>query len=251
MSRTTPSRLHSAFAACGVIAALAAAAPAHAALVYANDFDSAATVAAGVSASGLTNGSLTTALGSHAGSNGKTWARNVFINQSAGNPATTSTLTLTGLGAHSAISIDFMLGFLNSWDSTNGSVSPDFLDIFIDGNPVAQLTTATASGSNTQFGGGTLLVNNGQVDADTGWSDDLVDMGTAGFLSLAHSASTLTLSIRASGAGWQGGNDEYWGVDALRISTSGGNTVPEPATFGLVAVAALAAAATRRRRLRG
>lgn len=251
MPRTTTSRLHTAFAACGVLAALAVAAPAQAALVYANDFDSAATVGAGVSASGLTNGSLTTALGSYAGSNGKTWARNVFINQSAGNPATMSTLTLTGLGAHSAISIDFMLGFLNSWDSTNGSVSPDFLDIFIDGNQVAQLTTANASGSSTQFGGGTQLVNNGQVDANTGWSDDLVDMGTAGFLSLAHSASTLTLSIRASGAGWQGGTDEYWGVDALRINMSGGNNVPEPATWGLVAVAGLAAAFARRRRTQG
>ena len=247
--QTTTSRLRSVIGAAATLVAMAAATPASAALVYANDFDSAATVGAGVTAAGLTNGSLTTALGSYAGSNSKTWARNVFINQSGGNPATMSTLTLTGLAAHSAISIDFMLGFLNSWDSTNGSVSPDFLDIFIDGNQVAQLTTATASGSNTNYGGGTLLVNNGQIDANTGWADDLVDMGTASFLSLAHSASTLTLSIRASGSGWQGGTDEYWGVDALSINATGGHNVPEPATWGLVAIAGLAAAATRRRRI--
>ena len=58
-------------------------------------------------------------------------------------------------------------------------------------------------------------------------------------------------AIRASGAGWQGGTDEYWGVDALRISMSGGNNVPEPATWGLVAVAGLAAAFARRRRTQG
>lgn len=214
-------------------------------LVYSNNFDTAATVAGGVTASGLNNGVIGAALGSYDGSGGKSWSGNHFANHSTGNPATTSTLTLSNLGEHNFVSIDMMLGFLNSWDSSNGAMSPDFLDIFIDGVQVAQLTTANASGNVAGFGGGTQLVNNGQIDVVGGWSDDLVDMGTASFLSFAHTGSSLTLGMRASGAGWQGGNDEFWGVDSLSVSIT---SVPEPATAALLAVAGIAAFGLRRRR---
>lgn len=214
-------------------------------VVYSNDFDSTASVAAGVTASGLDNGVMEAALGSYAGSGGKSWSGNHFANHSTGNPATMSTLTLTNLGEHVSVSIDMMLGFLNSWDSTSGGVSPDFLDIFIDGTQVAQLTTGHGGASYALFGGGTQLVNNGQIDAISGWSDDLVDMGTASFLSFAHTGSSLTLGMRASGAGWQGGNDEFWGLDSLSVSVS---NVPEPATAALALVAGLAAFGIRRRR---
>jgi hypothetical protein len=178
---------------------------------------------------------------------GKSWSNNYFYNASTGNPATMSTLTLSNLGAHTHVSIDMMLGFLNSWDSSNGSPAPDYLDIYIDGNLAYKLTTVTAGGNVNDHGGGTQVVDNGQIDGSQFYSDDLVDMSTASFLSFAHTSSTLTLSFQASGAGWQGGTDEFWGVDSLSISTrGGGNPVPEPATWALVMIAGLAAAATRR-----
>jgi len=221
----------------------------HATLGYANNFDSAATVGAGMTASGLTNGDIATVVGGpYAGSGGKSWNGSFFNNLSAGNPATESTLTLSNLGAHSQVRIDFMLGFLNSWDSSDGGDSPDFLDILIDGVLVYQLTTVAAGGTVNDYGGGTLVVDNGQIDIDTFFSDDLVDMGTAGFLTFAHTASTLTLDIRASGNGWQGGPDEYWGIDDLRINITGVNVspVPEPG-MALMLAAGLAALAVRRR----
>jgi hypothetical protein len=249
MQTTRRLRTAIAVAVAATLVAVGAAAPASAALVYANNFDSAATLGAGVTATGLTNGSLGTATGSYGGSGGKSWASNFFFNASTGNPATASTLTLSNLGAHSHVSIDMMLGFLNSWDSSNGSVAPDYLDIYIDGNLAYKLTTIIASGSVNDHGGGTLVVDNGQIDGSQFFADDLVDMGTASFLTFAHTASTLTLTFQASGAGWQGGVDENWGVDSLSINTRGGGTVPEPGTWGLVAIAGLAAAAARRRRI--
>jgi len=222
----------------------------HGSLVYANNFDSAATVGAGVTASGLTNGGTGTAAGGpFAGSGGKSWNGSFFNNLSGGVPATESTLTLSNLGAHSHVSIDFMLGFLNSWDSSNGGVSPDFLDILIDGVLVYQLTTVAAGGTFNDYGGGTLVVDDGQIDIDQFFTDDLVDMGTAGFLTFAHTASTLTLGIRASGNGWQGGPDEYWGIDDLRINITGVNVnpMPEPGSLALLLAAGLAALAVRRR----
>ena len=241
------SALRTALATAVTAAGLLATANASAALVYANNFDSAATVGAGVTAVGLTSGSLGTATGSYAGSGGKSWSNNYFYNASTGNPATASTLTLSNLGAHTHVSIDMMLGFLNSWDSSNGSPAPDYLDIYIDGNLAYKLTTVTAGGNVNDHGGGTQVVDNGQIDGSQFYSDDLVDMSTASFLSFAHTSSTLTLSFQASGAGWQGGTDEFWGVDSLSISTrGGGNPVPEPGTWALVMIAGLAAAATRR-----
>lgn len=240
-----------ALAVAGVLAV--GAGSAHSAVVYSNDFDAAAVVAAGVTASALDNGSVgTVAGGPYAGSNGKSWSGNFFANLSNGNPITSTTLTLSNLGVHTQVSVDMMLGFLNSWDSTNGSPAPDFLEVLVDGTLVYRLTTTNASGNFVDFGGGTQIVNNGQIDTDQFFSDDLVDMGTAGFLTFAHSASSLTLTLRAGGAGWQGGRDEYWGMDALSVSITGTPVIPEPGSLALVlaaaAAAAAAAATTRRRR---
>ena len=77
----------------------------------------------------------------------------------------------------------------------------------------------------------------------------IVDMSTAGFLTFAHTGSTLTMIIQASGAGWQGGDDEAWGVDALKITYDGTPPVPEPASWALmIAGAAVVAAGIRAKR---
>jgi hypothetical protein len=236
------------FLVAGLLAASLGATSAHAGLVYSNDFDAVAVVGSGVTATGLSNGAVGVATGSYAGSDGKVWANNFFFNGSTGNPATASTLTLTNLGAHTSVSIDLLLGFLNSWDSSDGSVSPDFLDVYIDGVLVKQLTAATASGTVTDYGGGTALVTGGQIDGNAFFSDNLADMSTAGFLTFAHTSSTLTLTLQASGNGWQGGADEFWGVDALKITTvDTGGTVPEPGTLALVLAAGVIGARLRRR----
>lgn len=206
--------------------------------VYSNDFDT-AYVAPGISAT-LDGGDIGTATGSYGGSNGKYWSNSYFN----GN-GTSATLTLSNLPAHTDVSIDLLLGFLNSWDSRNGTVTPDNLDIYIDGSLFLNMTTNNASGTIVDFDGGTLLVNNGQIDGSQYYSDDLVDMATASALTLAHTASTLTVTITPSGSGWQNWTDEGWGMDALSVSLS---PVPVPSALLLLASGLLGLAGVRRKK---
>ena len=229
------------------------AAPATAAPLYSNNFDGAVVVGSGVIVTPLTNGGLETA--SVGAWNGDGWAGNYFANRSAGNPALTSLLSLSNLAPHTTVSVKFLLGFLESWDSSDGSCcAPDYLDILIDGTPViVGLTTNNALGNVEFYGGGTELYDGPNINfvAHFNTADTLVDMGTAGALSFAHSGSTLTFGIRAYGGGWQGGGDEGWGIDSLSLTYDGrvGGVVPEPESWALmIAGLGLAGAALRSRR---
>jgi hypothetical protein len=59
---------------------------------------------------------------------------------------------------------------------------------------------------------------------------------------IPHTASSVTISFFASGAGWQGGNDESWGLDNLSV----GINVPEPTMLGSLGLLAAALGARRR-----
>lgn len=208
---------------------------AQALVVYSNDFDNPVVTAPGVTASGPSGGFIGSAFtGPYSGSNGKSWSGNHFASGGA------STLTLTGLGPHTTVSIDMMLGFLNSWDSRDGGCcAPDNLEVWVDGVQLLNMTSNNALGTIQDFDGGTFVAMANIDNTFHGnWQDVLVDMATAPNLSFAHSGSTLSLSIMATGAGWQGLNDEGWAIDSLSITTnqvSGpGGTVPEPAALVLM-----------------
>lgn len=242
MSRKVWSVVGAAVAALGLCAGAAQAAVQ---TIISVDFDNPGVLAPGVVDNSTGNGlSQLASGGPYLGSKGKSWSglhASFFDTELV-------TVSLANLPVHTSITVDFLLGFLNSWDSTNGGPAPDLLTITIEGGPPIQLTTTTASGNVTQYQGGTLLVDNGQIDQDNFFSDDLVDMGTASFLTFAHTASTLTMTLQAGGAGWQGGTDEYWGFDAFRVTAvvPDNGTVPEPALPALL-LAGLAAAGLARR----
>ncbi|MBK1640844.1 hypothetical protein CKO12_02905 [Chromatium okenii] len=222
--------------------------------VYSTNFTT-TSVAAGVGAS-LVGGFIGTATGTYTASDGKTWDGN-YLNGNGG----LSTLILSDLPTHTGVSIDMLLGFLNSWDgsgSTPGGVSPDYLNIAIDGVNILQMTTNnTPLNTPSFFGGGTQLINDGAIDGNTytnttaTFGDDLVDMATASALTFAHTASTLNLQIVSTGPGWQGWPDEGWGMDSLSVSlTTGDVAVPEPATLALFGIGFAGLGAARRRQLK-
>lgn len=140
------------------------------------------------------------------------------------------TFTLSGLPSHDYLSFNFLLGFLNSWDSTDGKhglgwpeiVAPDLLGFYVDGNSVVEgLTFNNGSGTQRILGGGVLLDDAAQLDNDVYFTDALVQFAD---LIVPHSASTLNLEVRMYGTGIQGYDfsaqlpDEGWGLDNLLIS---------------------------------
>ena len=237
---------------CGVaVAAIAGAA--HAATLYQNNFDGNEATHTGVT--GGFSG-VTTTTGATLGAwNAAGWSGAALRNDSSGNPAAFTTLSLSNLAAHTTISMSFILGFLESWDSYNvGQFGPDNLEVWIDGVQVGNMTTDTALGTTEDYDGGTELFEGIHSDtASNYYTDVLVDMSTASYATFAHTASTLTIGIRATGTGWQGGSDEGWGIDNLVITYDGVREVtpgiPEPSTWAMmIAGFGLAGATLRRRR---
>jgi hypothetical protein len=107
----------------------------------------------------------------------------------AANHGSPTTLTLSGLPAHTSINIGFLLGMIDSWDGTGNrfgaQFAPDFFNVTVDGNPVFSQTFANVSGSNPSYPpaspppGLVLLYPNGTQTANTdvfngggGFSDD-------------------------------------------------------------------------------
>ena len=217
--------------------AMLTATSAHAQEVYRNNFDAGGYyLAPGVvdSFGGLTNGALESAV-IDGSINATGWAGNYWANRSGGVPTGTasnvSVLELTNLPSHSTVSLNFLLGLLESWDSTNGAPSPDLLDMTINGIPfLSGITTNNASGSLENYEGGNELVDSGQINGLSFYSDTLVGYD----LIFPHTSSTLSIGFGSYGAGWQGGTDEAFGLDSFRKSLNGTAAVPEPSTWAMM-----------------
>jgi hypothetical protein len=235
----------------GGAAALALGASAQAATLYTNTFegmtvDGGATYGAGVTGS-FSNLTLTGAATGDWNDDG--WVGTFGRNSTTGNPATTSLLSLSGLGSHTQVTATFVLGFLDSWDGNcvgcgNG---PDNLEILVGNTVIATMTTNNAGG-NEDLNGHPVIAHYQQVDSNQYFSDTLI----AYSVTFNHTGGTLDFGIRASGGGWQGGGDESWGIDSASFTydvsaTPPGGGVPEPATWAMMILGFGAAGAMFRR----
>ena len=185
---------------CGVAAA-AVATSAHAVTLYQNNFDGNEAHHTGVTGAFALFPTESAAAGAW---NAQGWAGNYGAYRTGGTPTSPfGGLYLSNLATHSTISASFILGFLESWDSTNAGppFSPDHLEVWIDGTMVADMTYNNALGTIKDTDGGTVIHEYVHANGNGYYSDTLVDMSTAGFLTFAHTASTLSLEFRASGNG--------------------------------------------------
>lgn len=223
----------------GLLASSALMAASVQAQVYTNNFDSAPGGSLAANSAFTGTGGLGTTIGAYTG----------FGRFYRGESASVATeLLLTSLPTHTGVSMSYILGFMDSWDSRNGGCcSPDNLDVYIDGVKKFSYTYNNALGTIKDVGAGTVLYQYVQFDTNQFYSDTIADMGTDPGYTFAHSGSSLSVRWIASGAGWQGGGDEGYGLDNIRVELTG--VVPEPSTYAMLALglAGLAGMARRRR----
>lgn len=140
-------------------------------------------------------------------------------------PLSDTQLTLSGLPAHDHLSLAFLAAIIDSWDGT------ELWKITIDGTEVFSHWWEIAVGDNSDYvapAGGLLSsgVNLGWNPGGYFYKDRAYNMGVDPVFTVAHSASTVTIvwkigAISGPAANqWQGGVDESWGIDNVKVSVS-------------------------------
>jgi hypothetical protein len=142
-----------------------------------------------------------------------------FLRNSSVPPLPT-TLTLTGLPAHTSIDLHFLLAIIDSWDG--GGAGGDTFTITIDGQSVFTEVFDNVGGvqSYNPPSGVELVrrVELGFRDIDEHDQESGYYMGNDLTLAnIPHTSNTLTIQWYASGSGWQGGSDESWAIDNLEV----------------------------------
>ncbi len=151
------------------------------------------------------------------------------------------TMQLNGLEAHTSIDLNFMLALINSWDGNDTwrSYDPDYFNVAIDGVTIFSETFHSRYLDRQSYippegvllSIGTNLITAGQP---TSWFDCAYDMAhDETFKSIAHTSDTLTITWSTSGAGWQGGTDEFFAVDNVEVILNG-TPVPVPGVILLL-----------------
>jgi hypothetical protein len=135
------------------------------------------------------------------------------------SPIQNTTLTLTGLPTHNTVDINFLLAIIDSWDGNGGNPGPDSFVVTVDGVTVFNEVFAIASGSGTYDPSeASSLGPQAHYGFSGSWQDEAYNMTLeSAFHDIPHTADTLTVVWTAAGPGWQGGNDESWGIDDVEV----------------------------------
>jgi hypothetical protein len=139
-----------------------------------------------------------------------------------------TTLTLTGLPAHSSINIGFLLAIIDSWDGTGCFPTDDIFNVSVDGNLIFSETFVNHDICGAQSyipPAGVELAHKVDLGFTTGvaWFDSAYDMGLdPTFQNIPHTSSILTIEWFASGGGFQGGTDESWAIDNVFVLVDNG-----------------------------
>lgn len=133
--------------------------------------------------------------------------------------ANTVTITLSGLPAHSWLSLEFLFAAIDSLDGTGVFPAGDFLEVKLDG--VTVFNESFANTLVTQIQSYVPPVDGElarRVDLGfSGWPDSAYNMAIdSRFQRIPHTASTVTITFRMEGSG-EALDNESWGIDNLKV----------------------------------
>lgn len=166
-----------------------------------------------------------------------------FLRNGSGGPSgqsgTPSILTLSGLPAHTSVSILVDVAFLDSWDGSEGSDAPDYFNIKLDGQTIFRETVCNLSTIQTfdPSGDDIIKLPNSDIFRGNSYHDSAYEFDS--YLSnIQHTSDQLTIEWFADGAGWQGiigssFEDETWAIDNIRVVLNDVNPVPVPGAISL------------------
>lgn len=144
-------------------------------------------------------------------------------------PILDTRLTLHNLPPHDQVTVSFLLAVIDSWDGT------ELLKVSVDGVEVFSHWFQIATGDDSSYlapPGGLLSsgTNLGFTNSSYHGRDRAYDLSVEPAFTVPHTADSLTivwyLGAVSGGAAqnWQGGSDESWAIENVRVSVSGGPT---------------------------
>ena len=134
--------------------------------------------------------------------------------------ANTVTITLTGLPAHTWLSLEFLFAAIDSLDGTGTFPAGDFLEVKVDG--VSIFNESFANSLTTQIQSYVPppdgeLARRVELGFWAAYPESAYNMAIEPrFQRIAHSASSVTITFRMEGSG-ESIDNESWGVDNLRV----------------------------------
>jgi len=157
-------------------------------------------------------------------------------------PLSDTRLTVRNLPAHDHLSVGFLLGVIDSWDGT------ELFQVTVDGTMLFNHWFQLALGDSSDYiapPGGVL-----SRGTDLGFSlggyyarDRAYEMALEpAFQNIAHTADSVVVvwklgAISGPAANqWQGGADESWAIDGVRVSVSAVLDVPRPGAVTALAL---------------
>lgn len=144
-----------------------------------------------------------------------------FRNQSGGRAADRTILRIQDLPQHSSIDLDFLLAIIGSWDGPLAHYGGDSFRIKVDGRLIFSGVFSNGFRANRLPRHGKLIKK-----ARLGFGryrDSAWDMSDVPALNdIPHTRDSVKIEFFARGINWQGGRDESFAIDNLRVILNDG-----------------------------
>ncbi|MEM1210899.1 MAG: PEP-CTERM sorting domain-containing protein [Planctomycetota bacterium] len=219
---------------CLTAAGLGLASHANGAVVFSTDFEAGAPTEVGGA------GAVETTLNASDGGSGLSndGFGNQFLRNATGSlaaplpggpgPTAATTVNLSGLSEHVALTVEFDVVFIDSWD---GGTPPsgDLFEVIIDGTTVFSETIVSNTGGSQSFSptlSEIIFVGEEQFAGGTDFTESAYRLS----FTVAHTATDVTIEFTGAGGGTQGGSNESFGLDNISVST----VIPEPSSVLLL-----------------